>query len=62
MGLFGWAYVLLIHQHHRQTDGRRDRRTTCDTALCSASRGKTLFFQLCSNPNISHFFIHFLCT
>jgi len=29
--------VILIHQRYRQTDGRTDRRTTCDrkTALCT---------------------------
>jgi len=41
------TYVILIHQHHRQTDRWTDRRTTCNlnTALGtrpSASRGKNL--------------------
>jgi len=31
------AYVVIIHQRHRQTDGQTDGQTTCDrkTALCT---------------------------
>jgi len=32
-----FQYVFMIHQRHRQTDGRTDGQTTCDrkTALCT---------------------------
>jgi len=31
------TYVVLIYQRHRQTDGRTERRTSCNrnTALCT---------------------------
>jgi len=41
------AYMIMIAQRHRQTDGRTDRRTTClgNTALRYASHGKNAVTQ-----------------
>ena len=63
----GRMWYVLIHHRHRQTDGRTDRRTTCDpnTVLCTKVRRAV---KPCFSSSVPiriwylTFFIHFLGT